>query len=114
MHESGPCLRGTFRRRCCWAADRMTRRSGSACGRRRLFRYGYRLSRECVGADAVAEIAEGLAVLAVLFEVMQDWHESRHDFVGGHQVFVDEVEPIAEHAAAEENGVLILGLADEA
>jgi hypothetical protein len=49
-----------------------------------LFRYFYCLSREGVGADAVAEVAEGLAVLAVLFEVMQHRHESRHDFVGGH------------------------------
>ena len=37
-----------------------------------------------------------------------------HDFLGRHEVFVDEVEPIAEHAAAEEDRVLVFRFADEA
>ena len=47
----------------------------------------------------MAKVTEGFAIFTVLFKISQYGPQSRHNFAGGNQVFVDEVQPIAEDAA---------------
>jgi hypothetical protein len=51
-------------------------------------------------ADSVAEIAEGFAGLAAAFEILERGDERGDNLVSWHKVLIDEVEPVAEDAAA--------------
>src|SRR5439155_297642 len=62
----------------------------------------------------VAEIAERFVWLAGLLEEQEDRQERGHDLVRGHQVLVDEVEPVPQESAAEKDCVLVGRLAHEA
>src|SRR5262249_11094772 len=64
-------------------------------------------------ADASAIIAEALIGAAIRFETREQWLEQRHDLARRHEVLQEEVEPCAEHIAADEYRVLVTGAADD-
>ena len=72
-----------------------------------------RPSREILGAFAVTEVPERFTVFALLLEVNQQRRQRRHDLLRRNQILVQEVHPIALHAAPEEHRVPSLCFADQ-
>src|SRR3954453_13388222 len=66
---------------------------------------GLGLPGQFLDAEAVAEVAERLAGLALGLEAGEDRRQLGGDAVVGDVVLVEDVEPVAEGAAAEEDGV---------
>src|SRR5690242_10732097 len=58
-----------------------------------------------LGALAKAKIAKGFAGLAGMLEISKNGGERGCDFFFGNEVLIDEVQPVAEEAAAEQDGV---------
>src|SRR5947209_20524509 len=93
----------------------MTILSGAVRARQRLAakRRG-RKRQEFVGAQALAVVAEGLACVAVLLEMLKERHQRRHDVVLVHKVLEHEVQPVTENVAAYEDRELVAAAADQA
>src|SRR5207245_1678535 len=66
-------------------------------------RLGYLGRAQGLDAQAVAEIAEGFARVALLAEPEEDGDERGHDVVERDVILVDHVQTIAQRPAAEED-----------
>ena len=69
---------------------------------------------EVVGAFAVAEVAEGFVGFARRLEIEKQGDERGYDLFERDEVLVDEVHPVAEQPAADEERVAVGGFANQA
>ena len=82
--------------------ERILNRPSISSGGRRLHGVLLGPRTQIIGPFAVAEIAEGFAFATAVLEIRKQWHQRGNHFLGRHQVFVNEIQPVAQQPAADE------------